>query len=162
MMTRHGLLALALILLVAPSPVSAHGGRLALRTTAGPYRIEAVVSRIGGTIDESVTVRAAVTGQAVTAAAITISLAHQDGRTLGPFVAHGTGGVYEARYPPPPGTSGWTVTIAISGPLGDAEAQHAYLDPGGGNSPLLTIVAGVALFVVLPVLAWRLWWRSAT
>jgi len=150
------LLLLALIALTPVRPAHAHGGKLALRTTAGPYRIEVVVSRIAGTIDESVTVTDAATGRPVVAAAVTLTLTHMDGRTLGLFVAQGAGGLFEARYPPPPG-DGWTVTITVSGPGGEAEARYKYTAPGRGASPVLTIITGAALFVVMPMLAWRIW-----
>jgi hypothetical protein len=154
------LLVIAALLATAwPLNAHAHGGRIALRTTAGPYRIEAVVSRTGGMIDESITLTEAATGQVVQAGVVSVTLTHPDGRTLGPFVARGAAGVFEARYPPPEGV-GWTVTLAIAGPAGTAEASHPYRAPGGGGSPLLTVIAGVALFVVMPVLAWRIWWRK--
>lgn len=157
---RHLLLILlALAMLLPVRTADAHGGKLALRTAAGPYRIESVVSRVGGAIDESVTVTDAASGRLVTAAVVTLTLAHTDGRTLGPFVARGAGGLVEARYPPPPGDRGWTVTIAVFGPGGAAEASHPYTAPGGG-SLLLTILAGVILFVVMPFVAWRIWWRK--
>ena len=150
--------ALSLAMLMFSQPAHAHGGRLALRTTAGPYRIEAVVSRTAGMIDESVTLTETATGQLVSTGVVTLTLSHTDGGALGPFVARGAAGVFEARYPAPEG-GGWTVVVAVSGPAGAAEASHPYRAPGGADSPLLTIVAGVLLFVVMPVVAWRIWWK---
>ncbi len=59
---------------VPSSPAEAHGGPRTYRLDAGPYRVLAQVSRSGDAIDETLTVKEAATGHALTAGIVTVAL----------------------------------------------------------------------------------------
>lgn len=168
MQRRVFLSALALALVAAwsafawPPVAAAHGGKLTLRTVSGPYRIEAVVSRVGGTIDETVTITDAATGQPVTAGVVSVTVDDGAGDVHGPFVARGAGGLFEVRYPTPPGGRTWPVTLAVQGPAGSTEVQHPVVAPGSGWDSLVLTLLALLLFVAMPLAAGRWWLRPSS
>ncbi len=136
----------------------AHGGRLAPRTVSGPYRIEAVVSRVAGKLDETITVTDAITGAAVLDTRVVLWLDDNQGQTLGPFVARPTRDGFEARYDRPQ-DSGWRVRITVQGPLGTVEVLHPAVTFGGEPDRFTATLAGAALILLIPLIAYRFWFR---
>ena len=57
-----------------PATAAAHGGKRVLRTGAGPHTVEAVVSRAGDHIDETIDLTDAATGRPVTGAIVALTL----------------------------------------------------------------------------------------
>jgi hypothetical protein len=150
------------MLAVPTGGAAAHGGRRVLETTAGPYRIEATISRAGDLVDETVAVTDAGSGRPVAGATVALMLEEEHGEIAGPFLATRAGGRHEARYPRPP-DGRWTVLIEVRSSLGDATARHPYQPPPGGVWTgrtaalinLVVIVALVAAVFVLPRLGRR-------
>src|SRR5215211_4896794 len=129
-MTIRRLAAFSLVLVVtvaaliqSPAGVDAHGGTRVLRTEAGPYHIEAYVTREGALIDESIRLTNTSSDQPVLGAAVALSLEDQSGSRLGPMLARPIGEIYEVRYQPQDG-SGWNVLVEIQGPDGNAAVRH--------------------------------------
>jgi hypothetical protein len=154
---RAALLLVAALAACLPVAAGAHGGTRTVHTTAGPYRVEAYVSRFGSEVDESVLVSDAVSGQALAALVVTLTL-RRGSDTRGPFPARLAGGQFEARYPTPDG-NGWNVTIAIDGPKGSATVEHAYVDPASGRGGELLNLGMVVILMAGTFLAYRLWLR---
>jgi len=150
----------AILLALLPAVAGAHGGVRALRTTEGPYRIDAVVSRAGSQVDETIVLLDAETGRPVVNAIVGLTLESESGRRAGPFVVRSTNGSYEVRFPPPEDGERWSVFIDIQGPQGTVAVHHPYRAPDdgwGGRRALffnlLLIAAIVALVIFLP--RWR-------
>jgi hypothetical protein len=120
-----------LALLEPSARAEAHGGRRVLRTTVGPYHIEATISGSDELVDETILLEDASGGRPVVGATVAITLAEEAGRTVGPFIARPAAGGYEAHYPPPE-DGRWTVVIEVRSALGDATARHPYRAPAGG------------------------------
>ena len=163
-MTIRRIAALCLMLVVAAAAlnhsltgVDAHGGTRVLRTEAGPYHIEAYVTREGTLIDESIRLTSISSGQPVFGAAVALFLEDQSGAKLGPMLARPIGEVYEVRYQPQDG-SGWNVLVEIQGQDGSVAIRHPYRvpsDSGWGGRPglllnLLLLGLLVAAVVILP------------
>ncbi|MGH2586540.1 MAG: hypothetical protein ACRDJE_16620 [Dehalococcoidia bacterium] len=155
-----GVLAVILLALL-PAAIAAHGGSRVLRTTEGPYRIDAVVSRAGSQVDETIVLLDDQTGRPLANAVIALTLEDESGQRVGPFVVRSTDGNYEVRYPPPEDGERWTVLIDIQGPQGTVAVHHPYRAPDddgwGGRRALflnlLLIAAIVAIVIFLP--RWR-------
>lgn len=156
---RIGAVLVLALLLAWPRAASAHGGKLAVRATSGPYHVESVVSRAGGSIDETITVTDATTHRPVTGVVV-LSLTDDAGQTLGPFVARPLAGLYEVRYPAPPSSSQWNVVISVTGPAGQAEVRHPYVSPGSGWTGLILTAIGAIVLIAAPFVAYRYWFRA--
>lgn len=156
-----GLLFLDLAL-IAP-PVQAHGGVTVVRTTAGPYRIEATVTRRGGRIDETIVVLEDETLEPVSSAQVAVTLVARDGQQAGPLVARSLGTGFEVLYPPPEGNAGWRVRITVvgAGQAEPVEVEHPFQAPGqewavgSGMGGLVLAVLGIAIPVGIVLLLLR-------
>lgn len=172
-MRRHTVLGAMLIALTAvlfgsirPPVASAHGGLIAVRVTAGPYQVSAVVSRADKLVDEAIRVQIAGSKETVNTAVVTVSLKDAEGGIVGVYPARLSGGIYEVRYPPAKG-DGWRVMISILGPRGTETVEHTYKAPalgwvvGSGLTGLiLNVVSALVVLVGMPVLAYWLWFRQ--
>lgn len=158
----RAVVALSFVLAVAaavavPAGVGAHGGTRVLRADAGPYHVEAFVTREGSLIDETIVLTDADSDRTVLGAAVAITLEDASGERMGPMIARPVGDTYEVRYPPQEG-DGWNVLIEIQGPDGAAAVRHAYRAPqdsGWGGRPglllnLLLLGLLVTTVIVLP------------
>lgn len=172
-MRRHTFIGAMLIALAAVLPsgiwapvASAHGGLIAVRTTAGSYQVEALVSRADKLIDEEIRIRVVGSKEVVSTAVVMVSLMDAEGATIGVYPARFSGSAYEVRYPPATG-DGWKVTIAILGPQGTEVVEHPFKAPArewivgsGLTGVVLNVVSVLIMFVGLPLLAYRAWFRQ--
>jgi hypothetical protein len=170
-MTARRLTAISIALLLAaiamaasPDQLAAHGGTRVLRAEAGPYHVEASVTREGSLIDESIRLTNLTTDQPVLGAAVALTLESESGERLGPLLARPAGEIYEVRYQPREG-DGWIVLIEIQGPDGSAAVRHPYRAPSdsgwSGRPGLLLNLLLVALLIAAVVILPRLGRRHA-
>jgi hypothetical protein len=151
--------ALTLICALAwPAAAAAHGGRLAFTLRAGPYAVQAYVSRADTSIDETLLLTDAAGGRPISGGVVLLTLENERQASRGPFTGRLVGGGFEVLFPPPSG-SGWTIAIEIQGPLGPATASHPYVAPESGAGDWAVLAAALLALVVAPFLA-RRWWRG--
>ena len=157
-MRRWGLvLALALALL-APVPLSAHGGDLVFIGRAGPYKVLCYLLRSRGPdgaplMDYTVSLWDAEAGRPVDGATVMVRVEMPDGE-WGPARADSFGNLYQVLIPRDPvGT--WRVRVEIDGPLGRAEVAHSLKVRTGPRTWFLWLFALVVIAIIANELAIR-------